>query len=107
VALLECNVAISFLRKQRQIGLGEQPVWGNSIKDGLESIAFIGAQEEFMMRYHLMDQQRNTPDVVLGMVDSDGQNGLIALYSLATTQQGIVFRTLDVHFDHRDGGICK
>lgn len=74
----------------------------NGVKDGLKSIAFVSTKEEAMIWQHRTYKKWDTPDIALLVVDTDGENRLVARNDLAGTMKGVVFRAFYVHLDHSD-----
>lgn len=82
---------------------GERAIWGYGVKHRLEAVAFVGAQIKFVLRKQVPDEERDSPDVVLRVVDADGEDGLVPLDESPPAQQRGELGTLDIHLDEGDG----
>ena len=77
------------------------------IHHGLETISFIGAQVKSVLWKHLVYEERNSPDIALRMVNANGQDGMVALNDFPCAAQCVMFGTLYIHFDKRQGCVCE
>ena len=63
------------------------------------AIAFVGAEVKTIIGADGADGEGDAPEVVLLVVDADGEDGMLALNGLAGAGERVEFGALDVHFD--------
>src|SRR5262249_49566643 len=77
----------------------DQAVFGNGIANKIPHFDAVRPQEEAVPVGQRMQEQWNLPQMVLQVVGGKGEKRFPPLDQTPGTQQGVEFRTLNVHFD--------
>ena len=77
----------------------KSPVLRNSVDDGLKSIAIVGTQEQAIAWAYGTDEKRDAPDVALGVIDADRENGMVALDDCFGSEERIILGALEIHLN--------
>ena len=71
----------------------------DSVADGVPTFRHVGSQKELVVRNQPADGQRDRPEMVLGVINTGGENRPVFAQNTPATLYRIRLPALDVHLD--------